>query len=70
LFSFSVEIASDTGPVVARVSCYSFLRSFSASSIKSAGDFSISRRFLLIDFLFVLDSTLASGQARVFLFAQ
>jgi hypothetical protein len=42
--SFSVEIASGTGPVAARVSRDSFLHSLSASSGKRAGDFSISRR--------------------------
>jgi hypothetical protein len=45
--SFSVEIASGTGPVAAWVSRDSFLRSFSASSVKRAGDFSISRRLRL-----------------------
>jgi hypothetical protein len=42
--SFSVEMASGTGPPAAWVSRDSFLRSFSASSVKRAGDFSISRR--------------------------
>jgi hypothetical protein len=42
--SFSVEIASGTCPVASRVSRDGFLRSFSASLVKRAGDFSISHR--------------------------
>jgi hypothetical protein len=42
--SFSIEIASGTGPVASWVSCDGFLHSFSASLVKRAGDFSISHR--------------------------